>query len=273
MKRFGIRAAWPPTTTPRPTPPRSAGDRPAGLAQHRAYADRARRRAVPHAERLTYDGVFDRINHFLGQETTEANWTVVSDAAFSLIGSMNLACPRAASCRRSAGCPSAGRSARPPAPRWPPSATDARPMVFVGDGSFQETCQEISTHTRLGLRSVVFVLDNGHFYGIEQMLVHPCLLRRDRTPDEAGLLQRPAPVALRPPRGGLLRQEDPGERAQHRAPLRAGRSAGPPRRPAPTRSTPDRCWSASACTGTTTRGQWRTRCNEKGLGPCPSSST
>ncbi len=46
-------------------------------------------------------------------------------------------------------------------------------MVFVGDGAFQETCQEISTHTRLGLRSVVFVMDNGHFYGIEQMLVHP----------------------------------------------------------------------------------------------------
>ncbi|WP_307824955.1 thiamine pyrophosphate-dependent enzyme [Streptomyces sp. M2CJ-2] len=44
---------------------------------------------------------------------------------------------------------------------------------FVGDGAFQETCQEISTHTRLGLRSVVFVMDNGHFYGIEQMLVHP----------------------------------------------------------------------------------------------------
>jgi indolepyruvate decarboxylase len=46
-------------------------------------------------------------------------------------------------------------------------------MVFVGDGAFQETCQEISTHTRLGLPSVVFVMDNGHFYGIEQMLVHP----------------------------------------------------------------------------------------------------
>ncbi|MGR3935917.1 thiamine pyrophosphate-binding protein [Streptomyces sp. BRA346] len=54
-----------------------------------------------------------------------------------------------------------------------PGRHHARPMVFVGDGAFQETCQEISTHTRLGLRSVVFVMDNGHFYGIEQMLVHP----------------------------------------------------------------------------------------------------
>ena len=49
-----------------------------------------------------------------------------------------------------------------------------RPLVFVGDGSFQETCQEMSTHTRLRHDTVLFVLDNEGFYGIEQMLVHPC---------------------------------------------------------------------------------------------------
>jgi TPP-dependent 2-oxoacid decarboxylase len=47
----------------------------------------------------------------------------------------------------------------------------------VGDGSFQETCQEMSTHTRLRHDTVVFVLNNGDFYGIEQMLVHPCFYK------------------------------------------------------------------------------------------------
>lgn len=70
-----------------------------------------------------------------------------------------------------------------------PERGDARPMVFVGDGAFQETCQELSTHTRIGLRSVVFVMDNGHFYGIEQMLVHPSYYAdRDREPDHYNVL-------------------------------------------------------------------------------------
>jgi len=51
---------------------------------------------------------------------------------------------------------------------------DRRPLVFVGDGSFQETVQELSTHARLKQDCVVFVLNNEDFYGIEQMLVHPC---------------------------------------------------------------------------------------------------
>src|SRR4029079_7868659 len=62
------------------------------------------------------------------------------------------------------GAASGIKSARP----------DRRLLVFVGDGSFQETCQEMSTHTRLRHDTVVFVLDNEGFYGIEQMLVHPC---------------------------------------------------------------------------------------------------
>ncbi|WP_234426333.1 thiamine pyrophosphate-dependent enzyme, partial [Streptomyces kebangsaanensis] len=49
-----------------------------------------------------------------------------------------------------------------------------RPLVFVGDGSFQEICQELSTHVRHHLQPVVFVLDNEGLYGIEQMLVSPC---------------------------------------------------------------------------------------------------
>jgi indolepyruvate decarboxylase len=145
--------------------------RPAGLEHHRASL-RVSGRSSRHAERLTYDGVFDRINHFLGHETRQ-NWTVVSDAAFSLIGSMNLSLPAGGFLSQISWLSIGWSVGAATGAALTPERGHARPMVFVGDGAFQETCQEISTHTRLGLRSVVFVMDNGHFYGIEQMLVHP----------------------------------------------------------------------------------------------------
>jgi TPP-dependent 2-oxoacid decarboxylase len=147
------------------------GDRPAALQDHRATLRSSGSRSRP-AERLTYDGVFDRINHFLGHET-QANWTVVSDAAFSLIGSMNLSLPAGGFLSQISWLSIGWSVGAATGAALAPERDHARPMVFVGDGAFQETCQEISTHTRLGLRSVVFVMDNGHFYGIEQMLVHP----------------------------------------------------------------------------------------------------
>ncbi|MPY60329.1 thiamine pyrophosphate-binding protein [Streptomyces spongiae] len=146
-------------------------DRPAGLAQYRASLSVSGARSRD-AERLTYDGVFDRVNHFLGQEATD-DWTVVSDAAFSLIGSMNLSLPAGGFLSQISWLSIGWSVGAATGAALAPEREGARPMVFVGDGAFQETCQEISTHTRLGLRSVVFVLDNGSFYGIEQMLVHP----------------------------------------------------------------------------------------------------
>ncbi|CAM5318980.1 thiamine pyrophosphate-binding protein [Streptomyces purpurascens] len=151
----------------------SPGDRPAALEQHRASlrAGAARSRH-PDGQRLTYDGVFDRLNHFLNHDTGE-DWTVVSDAAFSLIGSMNLSLPAGGFLSQVSWLSIGWSVGAATGAALAPERADARPMVFVGDGAFQETCQELSTHTRLGLRSVVFVMDNGHFYGIEQMLVHP----------------------------------------------------------------------------------------------------
>jgi indolepyruvate decarboxylase len=147
------------------------GDRPTGLERHRASLRRSGATSR-HADRLTYDGVFDRINHFLGQETSQ-DWTVVSDAAFSLIGSMNLTLPEGGFLSQVSWLSIGWSIGAATGAALAPERGHARPMVFVGDGAFQETCQELSTHTRLGLRSVVFVMDNGHFYGIEQMLVHP----------------------------------------------------------------------------------------------------
>ncbi|CAM5707398.1 thiamine pyrophosphate-binding protein [Streptomyces coeruleorubidus] len=146
-------------------------NRPAGLEHHRASLRSSR---SPHrrAERLTYDAVFDRINHFLNHETRE-DWTVVSDAAFSLIGSMNLSLPAGGFLSQVSWLSIGWSVGAATGAALAPERGAVRPMVFVGDGAFQETCQELSTHTRHGLRSVVFVMDNGHFYGVEQMLVHP----------------------------------------------------------------------------------------------------
>ncbi|MFI9358230.1 alpha-keto acid decarboxylase family protein [Streptomyces lydicus] len=133
----------------------------------------------PYPENVTYDSFFRHLNDFLvtgdgGGERTSP-YTVVCDAAFALIASMNLRMAERASYVAQNSWLSIGYSVG--------AATGValgrhgagkRPMVFVGDGSFQETCQEMSTHVRHGLRPIVFVLDNEAFYGIEQMLVHPC---------------------------------------------------------------------------------------------------
>lgn len=159
----------------------SAG-RPASIEAHRAALS-VGASSSRSGERLTYDGVFDRINHFLGQETRES-WTVVSDAAFSLIGSMNLTLPAGGFLSQISWLSIGWSVGAATGAALAPERGHARPMVFVGDGAFQETCQEISTHTRLGLRSVVFVMDNGHFYGVEQMLVDPSYFA-DRDPHGA----------------------------------------------------------------------------------------
>jgi indolepyruvate decarboxylase len=163
------------------------GHRPAALDDHRASL-RAARSNHRRSEHLTYDGVFDRINHFLNHESGD-DWTVVSDAAFSLIGSMNLSLPAGGFLSQVSWLSIGWSVGAATGAALAPERADARPMVFVGDGAFQETCQELSTHTRLGLRSVVFVMDNGHFYGIEQMLVHPSYYAgRDHEPDHYNVL-------------------------------------------------------------------------------------
>ncbi|MFD5482442.1 thiamine pyrophosphate-binding protein [Streptomyces hawaiiensis] len=163
------------------------GHRPAALDHHRASL-RAARSSHRRSEHLTYDGVFDRINHFLNHESGD-DWTVVSDAAFSLIGSMNLSLPAGGFLSQVSWLSIGWSVGAATGAALAPERGDARPMVFVGDGAFQQTCQELSTHTRLGLRSVVFVMDNGHFYGIEQMLVHPSYYAgRDHEPDHYNVL-------------------------------------------------------------------------------------
>jgi TPP-dependent 2-oxoacid decarboxylase len=150
--------------------------RQAFLASLASLRDAGPERPTP---RLTYDSFFARIDAFLeaatrgsGVEATNP-YFVVSDAAFALLGSQNLRMVERRSyfaqnswlaIGYSVGAVTGLKSAR----------QTRRALVFVGDGSFQEICQELSTHTRLRHDSVIFVLNNQDFYGIEQMLVHPC---------------------------------------------------------------------------------------------------
>jgi len=128
---------------------------------------------------LDYDNFFERIGTFLcdaerghGVDATTP-YVVVSDAGFALLGSQDVRMPERRSYFAqnawlaigwSVGAVSGIKCALP----------ERRPLVFVGDGSFQETVQELSTHARLKQDCVIFVLNNEDFYGIEQMLVHPC---------------------------------------------------------------------------------------------------
>ncbi|MEU5210008.1 thiamine pyrophosphate-binding protein [Streptomyces sp. NPDC020742] len=132
-------------------------------------------------ESVTYDSFFRHLNDFLTSQDSappgeRSNpFTVVCDAAFALIGSMNLRMAERASYVAQNSWLSIGYSVgAATGVAFARRHAEKRPLVLVGDGSFQETCQELSTQVQHGLRPVVFVLDNEGFYGIEQMLVNPC---------------------------------------------------------------------------------------------------
>jgi len=135
---------------------------------------------------LTYDSFFSHINGFLDTQIagtgTRATspFTLVSDAGFALLGSMNLRTVERAGYMAQNSWLSIGYSVgAATGVAMAQEKSGKRPMVFVGDGSFQQTCQELSTHTRHRLKPVIFVLDNEGFYGIEQMLVSPCYYKQE----------------------------------------------------------------------------------------------
>ncbi|ABQ06847.1 alpha-keto acid decarboxylase family protein [Flavobacterium johnsoniae] len=115
---------------------------------------------------LTYDTFFKRINTFIDERHI-----VVADAGFPLLGAQGIRIAEPNGFVAQASWLSIGYSV-PAATGIKCARPDKRPVVFVGDGAFQETCQAISTQNKLKHDTVVFVLDNG-IYGIEQMLVNP----------------------------------------------------------------------------------------------------
>ena len=150
------------------------------------YASKAeffQQAAPPESQTLTYDNLFVAINHYLQEEERYNTHFVVSDAGFSLLGAQTLQLKRPSTFYSQASWLSIGYSLGAVVGLQTARASDEQSLVFVGDGSFQETSQAISDLTRTKTRNIVFVLNNENFYGIEQMLVDPCFYRNEGEAD------------------------------------------------------------------------------------------
>jgi indolepyruvate decarboxylase len=103
---------------------------------------------------VTIRRFFARMNSFLRDD-----FVVVTDAGDCLFGAADLTIHRGAEFIGAAYYTSMG-FAVPGALGVQINRTRLRPIVFVGDGAFQMTGQELSTIVRHGLNPIVFVLNN-----------------------------------------------------------------------------------------------------------------
>ena len=103
---------------------------------------------------LTVERFFQRMNSFL-----DARSMVVCDIGDSLFGAADLVIRRRTEFLSPAYYTSMG-FAVPGAIGAHKAKPRLRPIVFVGDGAFQMTGQELSTIAKLGLNPIIFVLNN-----------------------------------------------------------------------------------------------------------------
>ena len=117
------------------------------------------RRSVPNPSKprkdaaLTVARFFDRMNHYLGERTM-----VISDIGDSLFGAADLTIQKRTEFLSPAYYTSMG-FAIPAALGAQMRKRHLRPIVFVGDGAFRMTGQELSTIARHGLNPIIFVLN------------------------------------------------------------------------------------------------------------------
>lgn len=105
-----------------------------------------------------------RLDAFLGPD-----WTVVSDVGDCLFAATELRVPARSEFLASAFYTSMG-FAVPAALGAQVARPGRRALVLVGDGAFQMTGTELSTHCRLGLAPIVVVFDNAG-YGTERYIL------------------------------------------------------------------------------------------------------
>ncbi|MDY6932215.1 MAG: thiamine pyrophosphate-binding protein [Halobacteriota archaeon] len=105
-------------------------------------------------EKITVNRFFSRMNSFL-----EENNVVISDTGDSLFGSADLKIHRRTEFISPAYYTSMG-FAVPAAIGAQIRNRELRPIVFVGDGAFQMSCQELSTIVKNELNPMIFVLNN-----------------------------------------------------------------------------------------------------------------
>jgi indolepyruvate decarboxylase len=112
---------------------------------------------------LTVKRFFQRMNEYLGEDNV-----VICDIGDSLFGAIDLTIHRKTEFLSPAYYTSMG-FAVPAALGAQVGRRRLRPIVFVGDGAFQMTSQELSTIVRQRLDPIVFVLNN-HGYTTERFI-------------------------------------------------------------------------------------------------------
>ena len=120
---------------------------------------------------LTFDTVFESVNHFINDGSEPSPYVVVSDSGFCLFCANTLQMRERSSFFSQSSWLAIGYSV-PAVMGVKAALPDKRPIVLVGDGAFQQTCQALSNHVRLHHNSIILLMDNS-IYGIEQMLINP----------------------------------------------------------------------------------------------------
>ena len=117
---------------------------------------------------LTHELVFLEINDFL--ENSKASWLVIPDTFLGVYPAAELKVKGENSFLCNSVWASIGYSVASAIGAG--CASNRRPLVICGDGGFRMTMQALGTMARLGIRSLVIMIDNG-MYGIEQYLLDP----------------------------------------------------------------------------------------------------
>jgi TPP-dependent 2-oxoacid decarboxylase len=112
---------------------------------------------------LTIKRFFDRMSHFI-----EDNSIVIAETGVSIFSAAEMLMPEGATFIGQAFYGSIGYTVGATLGAGM-AAQDRRVVLFVGDGSFQVTCQDLSTIMRNGLKPVIFLINNDG-YTIERVI-------------------------------------------------------------------------------------------------------
>jgi indolepyruvate decarboxylase len=116
---------------------------------------------------LTIKRFFDRMSHFIGD-----NSIVIAETGVSLFSAAEMLMPEGATFIGQTFYGSIGYTVGATLGAGM-AAQDRRAVLFVGDGSFQVTCQDLSTMIRNRIKPVIFLLNNDG-YTIERVISdHP----------------------------------------------------------------------------------------------------
>jgi indolepyruvate decarboxylase len=116
---------------------------------------------------LTIKRFFDRMSHFI-----ENNSIVIAETGVSLFSAAEMLMPEGATFIGQTFYGSIGYTVGATLGASI-AAQDRKAVLFVGDGSFQVTCQDLSTMIRNNLKPIIFLINNDG-YTIERVIVdHP----------------------------------------------------------------------------------------------------